>query len=121
VARQSVRRFFNPEAPAAIALAPELRSRLAPDESVMVMTTSTYAWFADRPSVHLVISDSTRFADTVRRLKVRMAVLPTARLGEFAARFEGGRLPAVLVLERTEPELGVTVFRVTDPAAGSDP
>ncbi len=117
VARQWVKRFYNPEAPAAMALAPELNRRLAPGESAMVMTTSTYAWFADRPTVHLVISDRARFEDTVRRLRVRLAVLPTARLEEFAARFEGGRLPGVLVFEREEPALGVTVFRVGEPPA----
>ena len=121
VARQWVRRFYNPEAPAAIALAPELHRRLLPGESAMVMTTSTYAWFADRPTVHLVIADRARFMDTVRRLKVRLAVLPTARLPEFAARFEGGRLPEALVKERTEEALGVTVFRVEESAAGSGP
>ncbi|MEO5617190.1 MAG: phospholipid carrier-dependent glycosyltransferase [Candidatus Eisenbacteria bacterium] len=119
VARQEVKRFYNPETPAAIAIAPELKRRLAKDEAVMVMTTSTYAWFADRPTVHLVIADRARFMATVRRLKVRMAVLPTARLAEFAARFEGGRLPEALVFERTEPALGVTVFRMVDDPAES--
>jgi hypothetical protein len=117
VARQWVRRFEPPESAAAIALAPELRRRLAPAESAMVMTTSLYAWFADRPTVHLVIADSTRFHETLRRLKVRMAVLPTGRLTEFAARFDGGRLPRELVFERNEPTLGVTVFRVELPGA----
>jgi len=116
-ARQWVRLSHDPESAAAIALAPELNRRLAPDESVMVMTTSTYAWHADRPTVHLVIADSVRFHATVRRLRVRLAVLPTARLGEFAARFEGGRLPGSLVFERTEAPLGVTVFRVVEPGA----
>jgi hypothetical protein len=111
-ARRMVREFHNPEAPAAIALAPEMRRRLRPGETAMVMTTSTYAWFADRPTVHFVISDRARFDQTLRRLKVRMAVLPTAQLDAFAARFEGGRLPASLVFERVEPSLGVTVFGI---------
>src|SRR6185369_12132259 len=85
VALQEVRRFDYGENAAAIALGPELHRRLAPGESVMVMTTSTYAWWADRPSVHLVISDRERFLATVRRLRVRLAVLPTDRLAEFAS------------------------------------
>lgn len=112
VARQWQKRGINPEAAAAIALAPELNRRLAPDESAMVITTSTYAWYADRPTVHLVIGSRRDFAETVRRLKVRLAVLPTDRLAEFAARFDGGRLPDLLVRERDEPKLGVTVFRI---------
>jgi predicted membrane channel-forming protein YqfA (hemolysin III family) len=118
VARQWVRRFQPPESAAAIALAPEIRRRLAPEESAMVMTTSFYAWFADRPTVHLVIADSVGFHETLRRLKVRMAVLPTDRLAEFAAHYEGGRLPTELIFERNEPKLGVTVFRV-DPIGGA--
>ncbi len=112
VARHMVKSFDWSENAPAIALGPELHRRLGPDESVMVMTTSTYAWWADRFTVHLVISDRARFLATLRRLKVRLAVLPTARLAEFAARFEGGRLPAALEFERNEPALGVTVFRV---------
>ena len=112
MARQQVRRFDYPENAAAIALGPELQRRLAPDESAMVMTTSTYAWWADRPTVHLVISDRERFLATVRRLKVMLAVLPTDRLAEFASRYEGGKLPDAFRFERTEPALGVTVFRV---------
>jgi len=112
VASNMVRRFDYAENPAAITLGPELHRRLAPDESVMVMTTSTYAWWADRPSVHLVISDHERFVATLRRLRVRLAVLPTDRLPEFASRYEGGKLPAAFRFERTEPALGVTVFGV---------
>jgi Dolichyl-phosphate-mannose-protein mannosyltransferase len=112
MARQMVRRFESPENPAAVALAPELHRRLLPGESAMVMTTSTYAWFADRPTVHLVISDRARFDATLDRLKVKLAVLPTNRLAEFAARYPGGQLPATLIRERDEPALGVTVFRV---------
>jgi hypothetical protein len=121
VARQWVRRFRPPESAAAIAMAPELTRRLAPDESAMVITTSLYAWFADRPTVHLVISDTPRFLDTLRRLKVRLAVLPTASLAEYAARYEGARLPAALVFEREEPRLGVTVFRVEAPPVAATP
>ncbi len=121
VARQWVRRYKPPEIDAAAALGPEFHRRLAPGESVMVMTTSLYAWFADRPTVHLVIGDTSGFLDTVRRLRVRLACLPTDRLGEFAARYPGGRLPAALVFERTEPGLGVTVFRVEPPAEPGGP
>lgn len=117
VARQQVRRFDYVENPAAIALGPELHRRLAPGESVMVMTTSAYAWWADRPAVHLVISDRERFLATVRRLRVKLAVLPTARLAEFASRYEGGRLPEAFQFERSDPALGVTLFRVDPDAA----
>jgi hypothetical protein len=120
VGRQWVLRQGPVEAGAPMALAAELHQRLAPGESAMVMTTSTYAWFADRYTVHLVISDTPRFLETLRRLRVRLAVLPTARLAEFAARYEGGRLPAALVFEREEPKLGVTLFRV-DPERVSTP
>ena len=113
-----MRRFDYVENAAAIALGPELHRRLAPGESAMVMTTSAYAYWADRPTVHLVISDPERFLATMRRLKVRLAVLPTARLAEFAARYAGGKLPDALRYERTEPSLGVTVFRV-DPDGGT--
>lgn len=119
VARQEVRRSGYSENPAAIALGPELSRRLHPGESTMVMTTSTYAWWSDRPTVHLVISDRERFLATVRRLKVRLAVLPTDRLAEFAARYEGGRLPDAFRFERTEPALGVTLFRVEPDSAGT--
>jgi len=122
VARHLVRSSGWDENAAAKVLGPELNRRLGPDESVMVMTTSTYAWYADRPTVHLVISDRARFLATLRRLKVRLAVLPTARLDEFASRYEGGRLPDALRFERTEQALGVTVFRVDpDAAPGSGP
>lgn len=116
-ARRTVKSFYNVEARAAIALAPELQRRLQPGEAAMVMTTSTWAWFADRPTVHFVIADRARFDGTLRRLQVRLAVLPTASLAEFAARFEGGRLPESLVFERAEDSLGVTVFRIGDLAA----
>ena len=55
--RRAVAEFRPGEIDAARALAPELRGRLKPDESAMVVTTSFYSWFADRPTVHLVIAD----------------------------------------------------------------
>ena len=113
--RRAVREFRPGEIEAARALGPELRERLRPDESAMVVTTSFYSWFADRPTVHLVIADEPNFLATVRRLKVRVAALPTSRLAQFAARFPGGRLPAELVFERSDPALDVTLFSVRDP------
>lgn len=110
-ARRNVPRL-SPEVDAAIAEAPFLKSRLAPDEAVMVVTTSFYSWYADRPSVHLVIADEARFAATVRRLKVRYAALPTSRLAEFARRFPEGRLPGMLVPDHEDPARDVTVFAI---------
>ena len=93
-----------------------LAAHLARDEAVMVVTTSFYSWFADRNSVHLVIADDAGFAATVRRFKVRYAALPSSRLVEFAARYPGGHLPAMLVLDHVDPQRDVTVFRVEDAA-----
>jgi hypothetical protein len=112
-AKHQVARFVAPEVDAAMAEAPFLRSHLGPDEAVMVVTTSFYSWFADRPSVHLVIADDAAFAETVRRLKVRYAALPTSRLPEFAARYPGGRLPRALVEDHVDSLRNVTVFRVS--------
>jgi hypothetical protein len=112
--RRRVAHFLAPEVDAAIAEAPFLRTHLAPDEAVMAVTTSFYSWFADRPSVHLVIADRERFEATLRRLKVRYAALPTSRLAEFAARYPGGKLPESLTLDHEDPRHDVTVFRVVD-------
>jgi len=114
-ARRAVADLKPGEIGAARALASELRGRLAPNQSVMVVTTSFYSWFADRPTVHLVIADEAGFLATVRRLNVRLAALPTSRLEQFAARYPGGRLPSVLVFERSVPALDVTVFAVREP------
>jgi hypothetical protein len=114
-ARRDVGRLQPPEIEAARAEAPFLRARLAPDESVMVLTTSLWSWYLDRPSVHLVIADEARFLATVRRLKVRWAALPTSRIPTLAARFPGGRLPRALRLHHADPARDVTVFRVVDP------
>ncbi len=114
-ARRTVARLLSPEIEAAIAEAPFLKSRLAPDEAVMVVTTSFYSWFADRPSVHLVIADEARFAETVRRLRVRYAALPTSRLAEFAERFPERRLPGILTVDHEDPARDVTVFEVLAP------
>ena len=107
--------YRPPELAAARHEAPFLRARLGPDESVMVNTTSYWAWVLDRPAVHFVVTDSARFAETVHRLKVRWAVLPTAEIPEFAARYPGGRLPALLSVDHVDPERGVTVYQVSDP------
>jgi hypothetical protein len=111
-ARREVARFQPAEIGAARAEAPFLKSRLRPDESAMVITTSYYSWFADRPTVHLVIAEEPRFMETVRRLKVRAAILPTDRLAEYAARFPDHRLPAALALDHVNAAQGVTVFTV---------
>jgi hypothetical protein len=119
--RNAVLGFDSPELEAAKAEAPFLRSRLAPDEAVLCMTTSYWAWFADRPAVHLVIAEEVRFDAAMRRLKVRMAALPTSRLAELADRYPEGRLPAALVEERVDPARDLTVFRVALPPAERTP
>jgi hypothetical protein len=111
-ARRQVARFSAPEVSAAIAEAPFLKSRLAPDEAVMVVRTSFWSWFVDRPSVHLVIADDTRFEATLRRLKVKYAALETSRLAEFAERYPGGRLPRSLVFDHADSTRDVTVFAI---------
>jgi len=112
IARRALIHQAPPEIDAARAEAPFLRAHLAPDESVMVVTTSLYSWFADRFSVHLVIADEPRFMEVVRRLKVRYAALPSSRLDEFAARYPDQRLPRALVLDHRDDARDVTVFRV---------
>jgi len=118
VARRNLQQR-SPEIDAARSEAPFLREQLGPDESVMVVTTSFWSWFTDRPSVHLVIADDARFAEVVRRLKVRWAALPTSRIPQFAARYPGGHLPAALVVHHVDPQRDITVFQVRDAAAGS--
>ncbi len=113
--RREIPRGYTPELEAARSEARFLRARLEPDESVMVVMTSYWAWFADRPAVHLVIADAPHFAEEVRRLKVRYAALPTSRLDEFAARYPGGRLPAALVPDHEDRRRDVTVFEVRAP------
>jgi hypothetical protein len=66
-----------------------------------------------------VIADDARFAEVVRRLKVRWAALPTSRIPQFAARYPGGHLPAALVVHHVDPQRDITVFQVRDAAAGS--
>jgi 4-amino-4-deoxy-L-arabinose transferase-like glycosyltransferase len=119
IARRTLTGLRQPEIEAARALAPVLRERLGPDEAAMVITTSFYSWFSDRPTVHLVIAGEPEFLATVRRLKVRLAVLPTSRLAQLAARYPGGRLPSMLVPERSDPALDVTLFSVREPAGAA--
>lgn len=116
-ARREVARYVAPETGAARAEAAFLHAHLAPGEAAMVVTTSFYSWFADRPTVHLVIADDEQFMETVRRLKVRWAALPISRLSEFAARYPGRRLPRALVLDHENPALDVSVFAVRDSIA----
>ncbi|HTM57709.1 MAG TPA: hypothetical protein VL123_04780, partial [Candidatus Udaeobacter sp.] len=99
------------EASAARREAPFLRERLAPDESVMANITSYWAWFADRPAVHIVVADSARFQDIVRRLKVRWAAIPTGQIPELAAHYPERRLPSVLVFDHADAE-GISLYRL---------
>jgi hypothetical protein len=117
-ARRQVVRVTQAELDAARSEAPMLRARLAPDEAVMVVSTSYYSWFTDRPTVHFVIADEARFMETVRRLRVRMAALPTSRLAEFAERYPDHRLPRALVFDHADPARDVTVFTVRERASG---
>jgi len=112
-------RQVEPELAAARHEAPFLRERLTPDEAVMAKTTSYWAWFTDRPAVHFVVADSVRFMETVRRLNVRWAALPTSGLDTLASRCPGGRLPAALSIDHADPDRDVTVFRVIDPGRGA--
>ena len=111
-ARRTLRGFVPPESAAARKEAAFLRERLAPGEAVLAVTTSYWSWFADRPSVHLILADEGRFDAAMRRLKVRWAALPTSRLAEFAARYPGGALPRSLVYDHADPLTDVTVFSV---------
>ena len=92
--------------------APFLRAHLAPDETAMVNITSYFAWFADRPMAELVVADSARFADSVRRLRTRWAVLPDAMLPELAAHYPERHLPAALRFDRVSVAPGYSVYRV---------
>jgi hypothetical protein len=112
---RAVPRTFTPELDAARAEAPFLTEHLAPDEAVMVNITSYWAWFTDRPAVHLVIDDDERTRDVLRRLRVRYAALPTSRLDEYAGRYPGGALPSYFELEYQNTELDVSIFRIRDP------
>ncbi|HTK30788.1 MAG TPA: hypothetical protein VL332_02415 [Candidatus Saccharimonadaceae bacterium] len=109
--------FVPEEIEAAQHEAPFLRARLAPGEAVMVERTSYWAWFLDRPAVHVVVADSTSFLERVRTLEVRWAVLPESAIPDLAAHYPGGRLPAALVLDHVDAARGVRVYRVVDPEA----
>jgi len=111
-ARNIQRALVHPELAAARREAPFLDARLAPDEAVLAVTTSYWSYFAERPSVHLVLADEARFDAVMRRLKVKWAALPTSRLPEFAARYPGGALPRSLVFDHADSTTDVTIFRV---------
>ncbi len=115
-ARRRTPRTFTPEIAAARAWGPWLRERLAPGEAVMAETTSYWAWFADRPAVHLPIADDARVEALARRLRVRWAALPTSRLAEFAAAYPDRRLPRALVPVRQDRARDVTLFAVVCPS-----
>lgn len=112
---RAVPRTYTPELAAARSEAPFLDDHLAPDEAVMADVTSYWAWFADRPAVHLVIDDEDRTREVLRRLRVRYAALPTSKLDTFAKRYPDGVLPDYLELLYEKPELDVSMFRVHDP------
>ncbi|NOT33785.1 MAG: hypothetical protein HOP12_06390 [Candidatus Eisenbacteria bacterium] len=112
VARTALVRFAPAEIAAARAEAAFLRAHLSPDEAVMVFTTSFYSWFADRPSHYVVVADDARFESRMQRYRVRYAILPTRELESLARRYPERRLPRALVPLRSDPETGVTVFRV---------
>lgn len=97
---------------AARAAAPWIRERTSPDEAALVLTTSFFSWFSDRPTVHLVIASQDRFDEIMRRHHVRVAVLPTDRLDEYAARYPEGRLPTSLGRVADDAETGMTFFEV---------
>jgi len=110
--RREARAVGSLEIQAAQHEVPFLREHLQPDESVMVLVTSFWAWYVDRPAVHLVIADDQRLNEVFTRLKVRYAALPTSRLAEFAGYYPGGRLPAALVVDHELSDYDFTVFRV---------
>ena len=116
--RDAAHQGTGTENAAARAESPFLRTHLAPDEAVMALTTSYYAYWTDRPAVYVVIADEPPFMDVVRRLKVRYAALPTSALADLAARYPGGRLPAALVFDHASEANDVTVFRVVNATAG---
>ena len=95
--------------------APFLREHLGPNQSAMVNITSYFAWFADRPMAELVVADSARFVERVRRLNTHFAVLPDAMLPALAAHYPGGRLPGALVFDHASAAPGYTVYRVVVP------
>jgi hypothetical protein len=115
-ARREVAGVGSPELEAARAEAPVLRARLGSDEAVLCLTTSYWAWFADRPAVHWIMADEPMFDAAMRRLKVRVAALPTSQLPLLASRSPGGRLPGSLVLDHVDPARDVTVFTIADSA-----
>jgi 4-amino-4-deoxy-L-arabinose transferase-like glycosyltransferase len=111
-ARRTQATFHPPELDAARREAAFLRARLKPDEAVLAVTTSYWSWFADRPSVHMILSDTPRFDAAMTRLKVRWAALPTSRLAEFAARSPGGQLPPALVFDHADTTVDISIFEV---------
>ena len=61
------------------------------------------------------VRDSARFQETVRRLKVRWAAIPTEQIPELAAHYPERRLPSVLVFDHADAESGIQVFRIVLP------
>ena len=112
IAWRQAERIDSPELVAARHEASWLRARLPADASVMVLTTSWWSWYADRPTVHLVIADRERFAEVVKRLEVRYAALPTSQIAKLAAHYPEGRLPDLLVVDHVDSARDLTVFAV---------
>ena len=111
-ARRTTREWTAPESLAARSEAAFLREHLKPDEAVMALTTSYYAYWADRPAVYVIFADPPRFEAEAKRLQVRYAAFPTSRLAELAAHFPDGRLPDALVADHADPAHDVTIFQV---------
>jgi hypothetical protein len=111
-ARRTAIEWTAPESLSAQSEAPFLRAHLAPDEAVMALTTSYYAYWADRPAVYVILADSSRFETEAHRLKVRYAAFPTSRLEELASHFPDGRLPLSLRIDHVDPGHDVTIFKV---------
>jgi len=99
------------------AAAPFLREHLGPHEAVMCLTTSYYAWFADRPARFVVFADEPTLLDDLRHFRVRYAVFPTDSLAGIASRYPGGRLPAAFAPDHVDAAHDLTVFRVRDAGA----
>jgi hypothetical protein len=103
---------YTPDDAAARAEAPFLRAALEPHEAVMCDITSYWAWYADRPAVHVVIADDERLRTVLRRLHVRFAALPEGKIEAYAARYPAGRLPAWFVPHHRDTLTGVVVYEI---------
>jgi hypothetical protein len=101
------------EIEAAQALAPELRARLAPDESAMVVTTSFYAWFAGPADGALVIADERDFNGHCAAPQSAAGCAPLQPPRAARRALSAGHLPRCR-LERSDPALDGALFSVRD-------